>query len=401
MRTPPFPCAMRITRSAPSYSWRRIDFRRWSFARPAFVTKPTTSRSPTVWRIARIDRWNSWCASPTSTSSSRNIVGRHASTTRPARVSSIFLSSISNINVVIWLHVNARATWIRGRISSRVSAARFPRATMPCGSTEFPPSRKTTSWPSMTARTDSKVVRWNTKSEPLSYGVVLAASNGPRVWSGVGTRVVRAGRVSTRTSGTTMASAARAMEILPANRWRWRYKVGGGGEVGESALPTQVASHRLEMEVQVPLRVAPPPRRRERDEDPTDVPRSDIHVERDAGAVALRVESIRVLDVRGGIARVDRVAERRVEDHTLIDRDPHRSRRTVPQPHLVPGPPQDGARAVRGRSGVPVVVLAEVRPPREDRISRQRRLAVQAEPHPPGTRRATNYEIRELTLFQS
>src|SRR3989475_10194238 len=100
--------------------------------------------------------------------------------------------------------------------------------------------------------------------------------------------------------------------ILPAIRWRWRYKVGGRGEVGESALPTQVASHRLEMEVQVLLRVAPPPRGRERDKDPTDVPRSDVHVERDAGAVALRVESVRVLDVRGGIARIDRVAERRV-----------------------------------------------------------------------------------------
>src|SRR5881296_1500758 len=207
---------------------------------------------------------------------------------------------------------------------------------MPCGSTEFPPSRKTTSWPSMTARTDSKVVRWNTKSEPLSISVILPASNDPRIRSRVGTRVVRAGRVSTRTSGTTMASAARAMEILPAIRWRWRYKVGGGGEVGESALPTQVASHRLEMEVQVPLRVAPPPRGRERDEDPTDVPRSDIHVERNAGAVALRVESVCVLDIRGGIARVDRVAERRVEDHPLLDRDPHGPRRTFPvRPRIV------------------------------------------------------------------
>src|SRR5437867_10817021 len=95
-----------------------------------------------------------------------------------------------------------------------------------------------------------------------------------------------------------MASAARAMEILPAIRWRWRYKVGGRGEVGESALPTQVASHRLEMEVQVLLRVAPPPRGRERDKDRTDVPRSDVHVEHDAGAVALRIESMRVRDVR-------------------------------------------------------------------------------------------------------
>src|SRR5256885_13371079 len=235
IRTPPLRCVTRITRSALSYSCRRMDRRRYNFARPAFVTNPTTSRSPIVWRAARMDRWNSWWASRSSTSSSRYIVGRQARTTKPAWVSSTFLSSISNINVVIWWHVNARATWTRGRISSRVSAARFPRATMPCGSTEFPPSRKTTSRPSMTARTDSKVVRWNTKSEPLSINVILPASNDPRIRSRVGTRVVRAGRVSTRTSGTTMVSAARAMEILPAIRWRWRYKVGGGGEVGESA----------------------------------------------------------------------------------------------------------------------------------------------------------------------
>src|SRR2546426_1536866 len=92
----------------------------------------------------------------------------------------------------------------------------------------------------MTARTDSRVVRWNTKSEPLSISVILPASNGPRIRSRVGTRVVRAGRVSTRTSGTTMASAARAMEILPANRWRWRYKVRGGGEVGESVMVNEM-----------------------------------------------------------------------------------------------------------------------------------------------------------------
>jgi len=64
----------------------------------------------------------------------------------------------------------------------------------------------------MTARTDRRVVRWNTKSEPLSISVILPASNGPRIRSRVDTRVVRAGRVSTRTSGTTMASAASAME---------------------------------------------------------------------------------------------------------------------------------------------------------------------------------------------
>src|SRR2546426_3687503 len=119
------------------------------------------------------------------------------------------------MTVVLWRHVNARATGPRGRISSRVKATRFPRATMPCGSTEFPPSRKTTSWPSMTARTDRRVVRWNTKSEPLSISVILPGSNGPRIRSRVGTRVVRPGRVSTRTSGTTMVSAASAMESSP------------------------------------------------------------------------------------------------------------------------------------------------------------------------------------------
>src|SRR5438552_3712206 len=101
IRMPPFRCVTRITRSALSYSCRRIERRRFSFARPAFVTNPTTSRSPIVWRAARMDRWNSWWASGSSTSSSRYIVGRQARTTRPACVSSIFLSSMSNINVVI------------------------------------------------------------------------------------------------------------------------------------------------------------------------------------------------------------------------------------------------------------------------------------------------------------
>src|SRR2546426_6062762 len=226
---------------------------------------------------------------------------------------------------------------------------------MPCGSTEFPPSRKTTSWPSMTARTDSRVVRWNTKSEPLSISVILPASNAPRIRSRVGTRVVRAGRVSTRTSGTTMASAARAMEILPTIRWRWRYKVGDGGEVGESALPTHVPSHCLEMEVQVPLRVSPPPRGRERDQDPTDVPRSHVRVEGHPGAGALRVESGRVSDVRGGIARLDRVAVRRVENNGVLRRGPPRSVRTGLPPDLVPGPSHDDARAGGGGTRVAAV----------------------------------------------
>src|SRR5438132_1057136 len=217
IRTPPLRCVTRITRSALSYSCRRIERRRFSFARPAFVTNPTTSRSLIVWRAARMDRWNSWWASRSSTSSSRYIVGRQARTTRPACVSSIFLSSMSNINVVIWWQVKARATCTRGKISSRVSPARFPRATMPCGSTEFPPSRKTTSWPSMTARTQRRVVRWNTKSEPLSIRVTLPASKDPRIRSRVGTEVVRAGREIARSSGTgTMAgSTTSAMESSP------------------------------------------------------------------------------------------------------------------------------------------------------------------------------------------
>src|SRR3989442_6358583 len=107
------------------------------------------------------------------------------------------------------------------------------------------------------------------------------------------------------------------------------------------------------MEVEVALRVAPPPRGCERDYDPTDVPRSHVHVERDPGAVALRVEAVRVPAVRGGIARIDRVAERRVEEHTLFNRAPHRPRRTGPQPDPVPGPRPDGSRAVRGCSGEP------------------------------------------------
>src|SRR3989442_13490673 len=111
---------------------------------------------------------------------------------------------------------------------------------------------------------------------------------------------------------------------LPAIRWRWRYKVGDGGEVGESALPAQVAPHRLEMEVEVPLRVPSPPRGGERDQDPTDVPRSHVHAERHPGAVAIRVESVRVPDVRGRIARLNRVSGWWIEGYAFLDRDPDR-----------------------------------------------------------------------------
>src|SRR2546428_9437079 len=103
----------------------------------------------------------------------------------------------------------------RGGTSPGVSPTRSPRAPTPGGSTEFPRSRKTTSWPSMTARTQRRVVRWNAKSEPLSTRVILPRSNGPRIRSRVGTRVVRAGRAWRWVSGVTRASATRAMESSP------------------------------------------------------------------------------------------------------------------------------------------------------------------------------------------
>src|SRR2546423_15566402 len=69
----------------------------------------------------------------------------------------------------------------------------------------------------MTARTQRRVVRWNTKSEPLSIRVTLPASKDPRIRSRVGTEVVRAGREIARSSGTgTMAgSMTSAMESSP------------------------------------------------------------------------------------------------------------------------------------------------------------------------------------------
>src|SRR5207253_1180931 len=232
IRMPPFRCVTRITRSALSYSCRRIERRRFSFARPAFVTNPTTSRSPIVWRAARMDRWNSWWASRSSTSSSRYIVGRQARTTRPACVSSIFLCSMSNINVVIWWQVKARATCTRGRTSSRVSPARFPRATMPCGSTEFP------------AIEEDDLVAFHDRAH---------AEEGRQVEHEVGTAVDQGdlarvegpedpvqGGHGGREGGPRDRPEFRDRDhggldderdgILPAIRWRWRYKVGGAGE---------------------------------------------------------------------------------------------------------------------------------------------------------------------------
>src|SRR3970282_846934 len=84
MRPPPRPWAIRTTRSTPSYSSRRIPFRRYSFARPAFVASPTTSRPAMDRRAAARDRRKRAWASIPSTSSSRNSSGRHERATRPA-----------------------------------------------------------------------------------------------------------------------------------------------------------------------------------------------------------------------------------------------------------------------------------------------------------------------------
>src|SRR5207302_2916726 len=70
----------------------------------------------------------------------------------------------------------------------------------------------------MTARTQRRVVRWNTKSEPLSIRVTLPASKDPRIRSRVGTEVVRAGREIARSSGTgwtMVGSTMSAMESSP------------------------------------------------------------------------------------------------------------------------------------------------------------------------------------------
>src|SRR5205823_10568776 len=101
-----------------------------------------------------------------------------------------------------------------------------------------------------------------------------------------------------------------------------------------------------------------------------------------------------------GIARLDRIPERRIDDHMLLDRDPHRTRRTILQPDLVPGPPQDKARARGGRARALMVILAEVRPPGEDLVPRERRLAIQAELHSTGTRRAPMDEPLGLTCLR-
>src|SRR2546429_9842230 len=86
----------------------------------------------------------------------------------------------------------------------------------------------------MTARTQRRVVRWNTKSEPLSIRVTLPASKDPRIQSRVGTEVVRAGREMARSSGTgTMAgSVTSAMETSPRFDGDGGIKSEGGGRGG-------------------------------------------------------------------------------------------------------------------------------------------------------------------------
>src|SRR2546426_9665946 len=110
------------------------------------------------------------------------------------------------------------------------------------------------------------------------------------------------------------------------------------------------------MEVKIPLRVPPPPCRGDRDEDPTDVPRPDVDVQSDLGAVAFRAESVRVPDVRARIPCGNGIAVRRIEGHVLIDRHRGGSCGSVPQPDFIPAPPEDekcgSSRYVRGMVGV-------------------------------------------------
>src|SRR5438552_15789821 len=93
----------------------------------------------------------------------------------------------------------------------------------------------------MTARTQRRVVRWNTKSEPLSIRVTLPASKDPRIRSRVGTEAVRAGREMARSSGTgwTMAgSMTSAMESSPRFDGDGGIKSEAGGRGGRKCRGT-------------------------------------------------------------------------------------------------------------------------------------------------------------------
>src|SRR2546425_11606072 len=154
------------------------------------------------------------------------------------------------------------------------------------------------------------------------------------------------------------------------------------------------------MEVKIPLRVPPPPCRGDRDEDPTDVPRPDIDVQSDLGAVAFRAESVRVPDVRTRIPCGNGIAVRRIEGHMLIDRHGGGSCGSVPQPDFVPAPPEDETCASSGRVRVLVVVLSEVGPPGEHRVAREGDDAIQGESHSIQATVAASHELHELTLFK-
>src|SRR2546428_6549121 len=154
------------------------------------------------------------------------------------------------------------------------------------------------------------------------------------------------------------------------------------------------------MEVKIPLRVPPPPCRGDRDEDPTDVPRPDVDVQSDLGAVAFRAESVRVPDVRARIPCGNGIAVRRIEGHVLIDRHRGGSCGSVPQPDFIPAPPEDETCASSGRVRVVVVVLSEVGPPSEHRAPREGDHAIQRESHLLQATAAPSHEPRELTLFK-
>src|SRR5437667_2230505 len=143
-----------------------------------------------------------------------------------------------------------------------------------------------------------------------------------------------------------------------------------------------------------------PTPRRLRHEDAAEGSPLQVYVHGHKRSVVVRIESVRVADVRARIPRGGRIAVRGIEGHMLIECHVDTSCGSVPQPEFVPAPPEDATCAPSRRVRMLVVVLSEVGPPGEHRVAREGDHAIQGESHRIQATAAPSHELRELTLFK-
>lgn len=92
-------------------------------------------------------------------------------------------------------------------------------------------------------------------------------------------------------------------------------------EVVQGRAPGEIPDHLTHVEIGVPLSVANDPSSEEREQEPANVPRTDLRTQFDSGPPGDRLEPVPVSDVGCRIPSRDLVAAPRLQNDMLVDRD--------------------------------------------------------------------------------